>query len=101
MLMNFDVGLSFLYDEFGYRPSIGWQIDPFGQSKVHAAILAKLGYDGLITNRVSNSVKEQMKNRYGYTFEWHGHDVFWNSSTKILCHYLESFYTVPTVRLDQ
>lgn len=41
-----------------------------------------------------------MKNQYGYTFEWHGHDVNWNESSKILCHYLESFYTVPTVRLD-
>ena len=24
MRMNYDVGLTFLYDEFRYRPSVGW-----------------------------------------------------------------------------
>lgn len=64
------------------------------------SVLSKLGYDALITNRVSNTVKQEMKDKYGYTFEWKGHDVSWNDSTSILVHYLESFYTVPTVRLD-
>jgi len=59
--MNFDTGLSFLRDLFEVRPNIGWQVDPFGQSKVHVSILNKLGYDGLISNRVSNTIKGEMK----------------------------------------
>jgi hypothetical protein len=67
---------------------------------VHVSVLSKLGYDGLISNRVSKTVKEEMKTKYGYTFEWQGHDVNWDLPTSIIAHYLEYFYVLPVVRMD-
>lgn len=64
------------------------------------SILSKLGYDGLLSNRVSNTIKGEMRNKYGYSFEWKGHDVSWNEKTSILAHYLEYFYVLPTLRMD-
>ena len=100
ILMNFDTGLTYLDELFGVRPNIGWQVDPFGQSKVHVSILSKLGYDGLISNRVSNTIKGEMRNKYGYSFEWKGHDVSWDKKTSTIAHYLEYFYVLPVLRMD-
>jgi alpha-mannosidase len=100
ILMNFDVGLSYLDDLFGVRPNIGWQVDPFGQSKVHVSILSKLGHDGLISNRISKTIKNELRRNYGYSFEWKGHDVSWNDKTSVVAHYLEYFYVLPQVRMD-
>ena len=103
VLTNFDTGLSWLEETFGQksRPTIGWQIDPFGQSQVTASILKAHGHDGLITNRVSKTVKDQMKDQYGYTFEWCGHDIKPEEPTCMVTHYLEHFYVLPVVRMDQ
>ena len=39
-----------LFGECGH-PLIGWQIDPFGHSKVQAEIFARAGFDGLFFGR--------------------------------------------------
>lgn len=33
------LGHHFILDEFGKRPRVGWQIDPFGHSAVQAYLL--------------------------------------------------------------
>ncbi len=65
------------------------------------AVLNKLGHDGLLTNRVSKTIKEQMRDTYGYTFEWCGHDARPDDKTCMLTHYLEYFYVMPVIRMDQ
>ena len=39
-----------LFGECGY-PTVGWQIDPFGHSRVQAEVFAKAGFDGLFFGR--------------------------------------------------
>ncbi|PAA73500.1 hypothetical protein BOX15_Mlig003312g1 [Macrostomum lignano] len=47
-------GLRFLNDTFGDcgRPRVAWQVDPFGHSKEHTAMLAQMGFDGLYYGRI-------------------------------------------------
>ncbi|XP_037711114.1 lysosomal alpha-mannosidase [Drosophila subpulchrella] len=45
---QFKLGLKYLKDIFGDcgRPTVGWQIDPFGHSREMASIFAQMGYNG-------------------------------------------------------
>lgn len=48
---------SFLKGEFGKVPTIGWQLDPFGHSATHAALMCgRLGFDGLFFGRADYQV---------------------------------------------
>lgn len=39
MIDQTTLGHRFIHDEFGQKPRIGWQIDPFGHSSVQAYLL--------------------------------------------------------------
>lgn len=40
-------GHQFLLETFGVRPTIGWQIDPFGHSASQASLFAQMGFDAV------------------------------------------------------
>ncbi|OQV16531.1 Lysosomal alpha-mannosidase [Hypsibius exemplaris] len=66
IIENFAWGLRRLNDNFGTcgRPTVGWQIDPFGHSREHATILSQMGFDGLFLGRVDYQDKSaREKNR--------------------------------------
>lgn len=59
----------FLNETFGYRPRVGWQIDPFGHSNTHASLLsAYLGFDGLFFGRSDYQVRAQSTHVLLYNF---------------------------------
>lgn len=39
MIDQTTLGHRFIHDEFGQKPRVGWQIDPFGHSAVQAYLL--------------------------------------------------------------
>jgi len=48
---------SFIKEQFGKVPTIGWQLDPFGHSATHAALMCGLlGFDGLFFGRADYQV---------------------------------------------
>ena len=48
---------SFIKEQFGKVPTIGWQLDPFGHSATHAALMCgSLGFDGLFFGRADYQV---------------------------------------------
>ena len=81
-----------LKNEFGIKPTIGWQIDPFGQSKVEVSVLIAMGYDGLISNRIPSIIKDQMASDYGFTLSWNAYDISWEKDVGLPTHYLEHFF---------
>ena len=45
-------GCRFLNETFGFRPRVGWQVDPFGHSNTQASLMAGfLGFDAMFFGR--------------------------------------------------
>ena len=40
ILRNFEVAHDFLVSEFGIKPKVGWQLDPFGHSAANAELFS-------------------------------------------------------------
>ena len=94
-------GLDFIQETFGVRPTIGWQIDPFGSTALTVSVLKKLGFTSFIENRISNDFKDELRRKDGYNFFWQGHQVDENKEDdRLLVHILQFFYTLPALRLD-
>ena len=53
MIRNFEQAHEFLWHEFGVKPKIGWQLDPFGHSAANASIFAELGFDAIVFSRIN------------------------------------------------
>ena len=51
-------GLIFIQENFGVRPRVAWQIDPFGHSSTFATAAATLGMDALVVGRIDYQDKE-------------------------------------------
>ncbi len=50
LVYKMTLGHQFLFDTFGVRPTIGWQIDPFGHSASQASLFAQMGFDAVSTH---------------------------------------------------
>ncbi|KAK4417955.1 Alpha-mannosidase [Sesamum alatum] len=71
------LGHRFILDEFGKKPRVGWQIDPFGHSAVQAYLLgAELGFDSLFFARID--YQDRAKRRSDRTLE-----VIWRGSRSL------------------
>jgi len=54
MILNMQIGHSFLQKEFGVRPRVGWMVDEFGHSASNAALFSDFGFDAVFFARESN-----------------------------------------------
>jgi len=70
MMENYEAGLAFLDENFGKRPHVGWQLDPFGHSAVTPYILETLGFDTLFMTRVGTVVKQNLRENGHLRFIW-------------------------------
>ena len=96
MMNNMMAGHDFVKKEFGVRPRIGWQIDPFGHSNANARLFAEMGFDAFMFARLDYQEKEiRLANQ---TMEWVWRPM-WDTlgdSTQILAHALYHHYSAPS-----
>jgi len=52
MINNMMYGQQFALKEFGAKPRIGWQIDPFGHSNTNARLFHEMGFDAMFFGRM-------------------------------------------------
>ena len=52
MLLNLRLGNQFIEKEFGIKPIVGWQLDPFGHSSSMAYIYQQLNYKYVVLDRI-------------------------------------------------
>ncbi len=63
-------GLVWVNETFGIRPKYSWQNDPFGHSMGHATILKRLGFKGIVIQRVHYEVKRMLATKQNMEFSW-------------------------------
>lgn len=75
------LGHMFIKQEFGQKPRVGWQIDPFGHSAVQAYLLsAEVGFDSLFFARMDYQDREKRKRDKTLEFVWQGSKSLGSSS---------------------
>jgi hypothetical protein len=91
---QFDEGVSSLAALIGdeaWRPSVAWQIDPFGHGAHTPELLAHLGYTHVVVNRVPRGTRREMVRRREREFRW-GYGV---DGRTVVAHLLRRHYNVP------
>lgn len=61
IITNMYLGHKFMLKEFGVTSKIGWQIDAFGHSSAHAALLTDFGFEALFFTRMENRTREELQ----------------------------------------
>lgn len=89
VMMQLETGLKFLNETFNKKPRFGWQIDPFGNSAVTPSVWSKIGYEGIILNRVGTTLAYELEKSEALEFMWKGVQVGPNNEDNaILAHVL-------------
>ena len=94
ILEQYTIGHDWLYNNFGIRPSVGWQIDATGHSDATPSLLGMMGYEALVVNRLHFRVKQQFKSEKHMEFFWKGANVGKDASP-LLTHILAEHYRTP------
>jgi hypothetical protein len=96
MLTNMMLGHDFVLKEFGVKPRIGWQIDPFGHSAANARLFAEMGFDAWFFARLDSEDKDRRLNDKEMEFIWQpSEDLDLDSDTSIFTHVLYQHYSAP------
>jgi hypothetical protein len=96
MINNHIIGHQWILDEFGVKPRIGWQIDPFGHSNTNARIFAEMGFDAWFFARLDYGDKEKRMNDQEMEFVWRPNAESLGTDTQILTHALYAHYSSPS-----
>jgi len=59
MINNMMYGQDFVLKEFGVKPRIGWQIDPFGHSNTNARLFYEMGFDAMFFGRMDEAERNK------------------------------------------
>jgi len=64
-----ELGLQWIEETFGVKPSVLWQLDPFGHSG-NTPSLFKEQFEYAIVNRISDDVKDNLIESSDVIFNW-------------------------------
>ena len=89
---NMKKGHDFLNKTFGYKPTVGWQIDTFGHSNAALALFAEMGFEAWFFARgdvQENEVRAQKKE-----LEWIQRPMYENlgNRTEIFSHWFYEYF---------
>ena len=95
MINNMMWGHEFLLREFGVKPKIGWQIDPFGHSNTNARFFAEMGFDAWFFARLDYQDKNKRMNDKEMEFIWYPSAESLGKEINIFTHVLYNHYSSP------
>lgn len=80
VIEQFILGHRFVFNEFNYTPTVGWAIDPFGHSATQPYLLAQMGINMAIFERINHKDVEKRKLDGTMEFVWVPYEDFpeWN-----------------------
>lgn len=89
-------GHSFIKEQFGKVPTIGWQLDPFGHSATHAALMCgSLGFDGLFFGRADYQDMDVRKPAKQMEMLWRGAKSFGDTADVFTSNFPTGNYGAP------
>jgi hypothetical protein len=95
MINNMMIGHDWVMKNFGVKPRIGWQIDPFGHSSTNARLFSEMGFDAWFFARLDYQDKEKRLNERSMEFIWRPNSKSLGNDTQILTHALYAHYSAP------
>jgi len=97
IIENYIFGHRWLQNEFGLDPNIGWQIDSFGHSATHAALMAQAGYDSLFFGRIDFQDWEKRRQEQALEFNWRPQNPHNESllGRLLYVHYSDTKFMIP------
>ena len=95
MINNMMLGHDFILKEFGVKPRIGWQVDPFGHSNANARIFAEMGFDALFFGRLDYQDKEKRLNEKALEWIWTPNSESLGEETNIFTQLMWNSYENP------
>ena len=92
---NMKAGHDFLKAELGYRPTIGWHIDPFGHHSASAALFAEMGFNAWFFARMDQSDKAKRVDNKELEFLWRPFNETLGARAEIFTHMMYNHYSAP------
>ena len=89
------LGHQWLLDELGVRPTVGWQVDPFGHTNSMASLFAQMGLNALVFGRADYQDREARLERRAMEFLWRPHQKS-DEDHSLLGVYLYNQYQPPS-----
>nr|KAF6392792.1 mannosidase alpha class 2B member 2 [Pipistrellus kuhlii] len=71
-ILQLTEGHGFLYETFGIRPRVSWQVDAFGASATTPTLFALAGFNAHVISRIDYEVKNAMADTKEMQFVWRG-----------------------------
>jgi hypothetical protein len=72
VLDQLEEGRAWLASTFGYTPRVAWLVDSFGHSDLTPQLYKRMGYSGVVLNRVHHRVKQRFRQGQHLEFLWQG-----------------------------
>ena len=94
-LDNMAEGHEWLRKTFGIAPTVGWQLDTFGHTAANAALMAQMGLDALVINRIHFQLKRQWRTARHLEFMWKASGDAHVRGAPLLTHVLHTHYSCP------
>ena len=96
MINNMMIGHDFILNEFGVKPRIGWQVDPFGHSNANARLFAEMGFDALFFGRLDYQDKNKRMNDKSMEWIWMPNADSLGSDVNLFTHAMYYQYQSPS-----
>lgn len=94
-LNNMKAGHDFLKEELGYRPTVGWHIDPFGHHSASAALFAEMGFNAWFFARMDYQDKAKRLADLEMEWIWRPFNESLGSRAEIFTHMMYNHYSAP------
>ena len=95
MIENMMYGHRFILENFGVKPRIGWQIDPFGHSNTNARLFAEMGFDAWFFARLDHKDKDRRMDDKELEWIWRPNEQSLGSDVQIFTHAFWNHYSAP------